>query len=110
MEFIEKKEEQGVVLALQGRLDANSSSQAEERLKTILARGENRLALDLSQVDYISSAGLQVLLKLLREIDSREGRLVLCSLSQYVREIFDLTGFNAIFTVLETCGEALEQL
>jgi len=110
MEITEKKEEQGLILSLHGRLDANAASQAEERLKAVVGRGEIKLALNLSDVDYISSAGLQVLLKLLKEIDSREGRLVLCHLSQYVREIFDLTGFSAIFTVLESCDEALDQL
>jgi anti-sigma B factor antagonist len=87
------------VIALAGRVDSNTSGTLEKRLLARLAGGESRLVLDLSGVQYMSSAGLRVLLLASNRCQAAGGRLVLCSLRESVREVFDLAGFTALFPI-----------
>jgi stage II sporulation protein AA (anti-sigma F factor antagonist) len=96
---IEIREERSgpvLVLAPVGRLDSNSAPELERTLLAHLARGERRMVVDMLGVEYISSAGLRVLLMLAKRL-SGSGRLVLCSLGPAVRQVFELAGFVAIF-------------
>ena len=62
---------------------------------------------DLSSVEYMSSAGLRVLLAAMKREKSLGGVLVLCSLNPFVKEVFDLTGFSRIFTMCSSKEEAI---
>ncbi|MEJ2407756.1 MAG: STAS domain-containing protein [Novosphingobium sp.] len=87
-----------LVLALAGRLDSNTASD----LETVLpARVEARAAtvVDLSQVSYVSSAGLRVLLKGAKTARAFGHKLALSGLAPSVREVFDISGFSTIFTI-----------
>lgn len=101
--------EGGNILALtvSGRLDANTSGALEKRLEEAIAAGETHILLDFEPLDYISSAGLRVLLKTAREQDSRAGKLVLCCLRDYIREVFELSGFTTIIPVAESRDDAV---
>jgi anti-sigma B factor antagonist len=86
-----------LVVAPNGRMDSNSSGAFET---AVLAHaGEARLLIDLSGVDYVSSAGLRVFLVLARTMKEAGGRLVLASMGASVRQVFDLAGFTAIFEI-----------
>lgn len=98
-----------VVVAPLGRIDSGSSEELEERLQDLLAGGDKRFVLDFAAVDYISSAGLRVLLLLAGKLRSG-GALVLCGLGESVREVFDLAGFLPLFVVEPTRDLALSRL
>ncbi len=88
-----------VVLAVEGRLDSNTSDQFEKQLFGMVEQGEVLFVLDFGGLDYISSAGLRVLLKAAKELKKKEGRLCLCCLRDYVREVFDMSGFAAFLPI-----------
>ena len=81
-----------------GRLDTTTSPQLEETLKSSL-EGINHLTMDFSSLEYISSAGLRVLLFAHKAMKKREGVMVVRGANEEVREVFTITGFAEILTV-----------
>ena len=86
-----------LILALEGRLDTVTSPQLEAELKASLD-GADSLILDFSRLDYISSAGLRVLLSAHKTMAPKGGMKV-THVNEIVREVFDVTGFSDILTV-----------
>lgn len=107
MEILEEKRGPITVVAPVGRLDTNTSGQLEHAVFRRLGAGETRMIIDLSGVEYISSAGLRVLLRAANTVREKEGLLVLCSLGQSVREVFDLAGLRPVFTIEDSPDLAL---
>ncbi|MEO5762598.1 MAG: STAS domain-containing protein [Vicinamibacteria bacterium] len=104
----EERLEGGVVVFVTGRIDSNTSDELE---RLVLAKGgEPRLVVDLSGVEYVSSAGLRVFLMLAKKMKSASGRLGLCALPASVRQVFDLAGFTSLFVVEPTVEQALQRL
>lgn len=89
--------ESGLTVALEGRLDTMTAPELEKELKTSL-EGVTELTLDLAKLEYISSAGLRVLLAA-QKIMSKQGSMKLIHVDEVIREIFDVTGFSDILTV-----------
>jgi len=73
-----------------------SANEAEATVKGILKGGTQRLLFDLSRMEYISSAGLRVILMAVKELRNKKGKVVLCGLTPYVKEIFDVSNFLLI--------------
>src|SRR4051812_39193139 len=98
MDIAEHTEADKLVIALGGRLDSNTSPELE---KLICPRMETSSAVivDMSRLDYVSSAGLRVLLKAAKIARSSQHRLALAGLTAEVQEVFDISGFTAIFTI-----------
>jgi anti-sigma B factor antagonist len=96
-----------IILGLKGRLDSNTSDDFEKQLLGLIQAGETQLVLDFKELDYISSAGLRVLLKAAKELKRNNGRLSFCSLKDYIREIFELSGFVSFFPIHATLEESL---
>ena len=86
------------VLALEGRLDTVTAPELENELKGSLD-GVKELTLDLGKLDYISSAGLRVLLST-QKIMNRQGEMKVANVNEIVREIFEVTGFTDILTIV----------
>jgi anti-anti-sigma factor len=89
------------IVEISGRIDANSSAllqSAFDGMSEDLFKGG--FALDFSAVDYISSAGLRVLLILQKKIKASGGSLSVRNLDSAVREVFDMTGFSAMFKII----------
>lgn len=84
-------------LRLEGRLDTTTAPQLEEAIKEV-APGLTRLTLDFGGVQYVSSAGLRVLLAAQKTM-SAQGRMTLVGVSEAVSELFDITGFTDILTI-----------
>ena len=99
-----------LVLRLSGRLDSNTSPELEERLVQVMGEGAGRLLLNFDNLEYISSAGLRVLLKTARELKAAQGLLVVCCLRDYIREVFDLSGFISIIRVAGDESQAKDLL
>jgi anti-sigma B factor antagonist len=97
------------ILAPVGRIDSNTSGELERSLLG-QARNEAAVVVDLLEVEYISSAGLRVLLKAANAARARSARLVVCSLGQSVREVFALAGLTTIFTIEPSRAQALARL
>ena len=108
---ITQKEENGIVsIAIKGRLDADSSAEAEKVVKDALGGEANRLLFNLGGLEYLSSAGLRVLLSAAKEMRRRDGKIVLCDLNEFVKEIFEVSGFQSLIPITETVESGLETL
>ena len=95
------------VVSFEGHLDTNTAPDAQTQLDGLIEGGKTNILVDFSDLDYISSAGLRVLLITAKRLGSSGGSLRLCSLNETVREVFDMSGFSTIFSVLGDRAEAL---
>jgi len=102
-----EKIEDIVVISAEGQMNSNNAAAIEAELLSQLDKGVHRMVLDLALLSYISSAGLRVVLLLAKRLKQVNGTLVLCELQSRVREVFDISGFLAILTVVDTRAEAL---
>jgi anti-sigma B factor antagonist len=66
--------------------------------------------IDLSHLEYVSSSGLRVFLLAAKRLHSAEGKIVLCSLKEHVRQVFDLAGFSSILSIYGSRDDALKAL
>ena len=89
-----------------GRLDSNSASSFEEGLMSVVD-GEKAIVLDMSSINYVSSAGLRVLLVAAKKCKSTGHRLALCGLAPEVRMVFDISGFLALFSIYPSQEDAV---
>lgn len=95
---IRRNAENGKALfALEGRLDTVTAPDLEQALKDTL-EGVTELTLDMEKLEYISSAGLRVLLAAQKKMN-KQGKMKLIRVGETIREIFEVTGFNEILTV-----------
>lgn len=95
---INKTVENGkAVFALEGRLDTVTASELEQALRGSLD-GVSELTMDFAKLEYISSAGLRVLLST-QKIMNKQGEMKLISVGEPIMEIFEVTGFSDILTI-----------
>ena len=97
MKITKKQDGSALVIALEGRLDTTTAPELEAELKTCLD-GITDLMLDLTNLDYISSAGLRVLLSAHKTM-MKQGQMKVTNASEIVREVFDVTGFSDILNI-----------
>lgn len=106
---ITTRTQNGVTLvAFAGKLDSNTSPQAQQALDAMLASGARKMVIDFTALDYISSAGLRVLLGTAKGLSGAGGALHLFGLNETIREVFDISGFSTILAVFATEAEALK--
>src|SRR5437667_12574008 len=87
------------VLDAVGRIDSVTSKGLEEKLFGLLKEGPQALIIDFARVDYISSAGLRVLLMAAKQSKAAHCKFALCSLKAQVRDVFDISGFGTIIAL-----------
>ena len=108
MEVTEKRQNGVIILVPKGRLDSNTSDDFEKRLLGLVGSGETSLVIDFKDLDYISSAGLRVLLKAAKELKKKNGQIAFCAVKDYIREIFELSGFVSFFPIHPTLEDSLK--
>ncbi len=89
-----------------GHLNAAAAPVAEATLVRAIDAGSSRIILNLSGVDYLSSAGVRVLMATSRRLSRENGKLVLCELKQGVREVLGMSGLLTVFVIAATEAEA----
>lgn len=105
MDISLKKTDKYVDVVISGSLDAVTSPQAEAKLMPEVNSATNMI-IDFAAVSYISSAGLRVMLGIAKGMQAKGGQLILCTLPQQVRDVFDISGFTSIFKIVATKAEA----
>ncbi len=96
------------VLVFEGKLDTQTSPDAQQQLIRLIEEGENRFLVNFEKLDYINSAGLCVLLVAAKQLNEIDGELRICSPNEIVREVFDISGFTTIFKVFGSESDALD--
>ena len=100
MNIQKKLEGQTLTLTLEGRLDTTTAPQLEAVVRSSL-EGVGSLVMDLAGLDYLSSAGLRVLLSAQKQMNRKKGKMVVRHVCETIMEVFDMTGFSDILTIEE---------
>ena len=109
MEITTRVQNGVTLVALAGSLDSNTSPEAQRAIDGLLAGGVRKVVVDCTALDYVSSAGLRVLLGAAKRLTGG-GALRLFGLNESVREVFDISGFSKILSVYGAEGDALRGL
>ncbi|RKI28950.1 anti-sigma factor antagonist [bacterium 1xD8-6] len=97
MNIIKEIKNKTLNIALEGRLDTTTAPQLEAELKQSISDNE-RLIFDFTKLEYLSSAGLRVLLAAQKMMD-KQGEMVICNVNDVIAEVFEVTGFSDILTI-----------
>ena len=107
MQIFANKENENLILEVKGRIDAVTSPMLAEECQSWIDKGPQVLVLDLGGVEYISSAGLRTILMLARKLNGTGREIRFCGLTDMVREVFTISGFNSLFPIFPSVTEAL---
>lgn len=98
------------IIPLEGRLDGNNASVAEQAFLQLLAEGKQRFIFDFTNLQYISSAGLRVILVAAKKLRASKGQMVCACLGEQVYDVFEMSGFTTILEMAATREEAMQKL
>ena len=120
MEITEGRTANIITLSLCGKLDGTTAKTFEEKILTRIDSGDRRFIIDVTELQYISSAGLRVFILAAKRLDGAKGKLVLCGFKKTipyhtlnrildpVREAFDTAGFFTIFSTYGSHEDAIK--
>ena len=108
MEIIEENQGGINIFKLDGRLDSNTSQGFENKIFQAIDDGSKSMIIDFKDLDYISSAGLRVILKATKALKREEGKMMLCDMQDYVKEVFEIAGFDSFLPIVGTMNDALQ--
>jgi len=110
LQINQRNEENITIIEFEGRLDAVTSPKLEEQLSAILNENTQQVILQLDKLEFVASAGLRVFLAFAKKVKKADGKLAFCELSNEVLDVFQITGFTDIFSILPTCEEAVQSI
>jgi anti-anti-sigma factor len=94
------------VIDMSGRLDSSSSGDAGDRIMSIVQGEHKRVLLNLEKVDFVSSAGLRVIIRGAKFLQVNRGELKICNPRSEIRKVLETTGFNFLIRMYDTEKEA----
>ncbi|MDD3136039.1 MAG: STAS domain-containing protein [Methanoregula sp.] len=100
--------ESATVVEMPDRLDSNIANTVEKELNSLVNNGQITILCDFSRTKYLSSAGLRVLFGTFKKTKALNGRFGVFSLSPYVREIFDVSGFSGLIPIFQSESAAIK--
>jgi anti-sigma B factor antagonist len=108
MEIIEENQSGINIFKLNGRLDSNTSQGFEKKIFQAIDDGSKSMIIDFKELEYISSAGLRVIFKATKALKREEGKMMLCDMQDYVKEVFEITGFDSFLPIVGSMDDALQ--
>ncbi len=108
IEVAEERNNNVLVLLPVDRLDSTNAQKFESMVMDHIIKGEQRMIVDFSRLNFISSSGLRVLLIAAKKLTASQGKLVLCNMHDHIREIFVISGFDRIISIKESRQTALD--
>ncbi len=106
MKFSHERSGDTLVVNASGRVDGSNASDFLDSLQGTFDPGDQRIILNLSSLEYISSAGLRVLLMAAQNLDKQEKSLSVCSMTEAVGDVFRISGFDQIIDVFPSVEDA----
>ncbi len=106
MEFKHDQKEQYHILQVSGRFDINTAAEFEAEIQKCISDGHNHIVVDLSDLEYISSAGLRSILIGAKSVKAAQGEMRFCSMSGMVEEVFTVSGFKSMFKIFDSVSAA----
>jgi anti-sigma B factor antagonist len=107
--IIEQGSEAGhYVIAARGEIDLFTAPELKQVLTDAIEGGQRRIAIDLSEVSFLDSTALGVLIGAVKRLRSREGALAIVNVDENISKTFEITGLDQIFTILPTREAAVD--
>ena len=110
MSILTSKDGEVSIVMPGSRLDTNNAPEAQQRMNDIIEGGELKIVIDFSKTDYLSSAGLRVLLKSAKLLKQKGGTIVLCNANEQIYEVFEISGFLTLMSHFSTLDEAVKKV
>lgn len=111
MKITQNRMDQVMTLKLEGRLDVNSSPVFQEQFMKLVEESNDKVLLDLSELEFIASSGLRtMILGGKRALELRKGKIALCAVRPEVMEVIEMLGFAGYFEIFPTHEEAIAAL
>jgi anti-sigma B factor antagonist len=110
MDIIETRQNHITIFSLSGRLDSGSSPEFDKRILQAMENGFRYIILDCQKLDYITSAGLRVVVKTAKKLKPEQGQIILCAMADYVREVFEIAGFDSFLPILPTLEDGIRMI
>lgn len=110
MEINQQKKDDVTIIGVKGRLDASTANLLEEALEPFNQQQSVKLIVNCEQLEYISSAGLRVLLASAKQFQKNHSRISLTALNANVKQVFEISGFTSIFHIYPTVDEAMKDV
>jgi anti-anti-sigma factor len=102
---------EGILVAIpDGRLDTSNAAEAEQQIVEQIEAGEGKIAVDFSKTNYISSAGLRIILKAAKLLKQKGGSIVLCNANEQIHEVLEISGFLTMLNCTDSLDEAVQAL
>lgn len=95
------------ILHVRGKLDAALSAAIEQKSSEMIQQGQNKLLLDMSEISYVNSAGLRMLLAVKKQMKALPGKFIVCGLRNEVFEVMKICGFDHVIEISKNEEEAL---
>jgi anti-sigma B factor antagonist len=106
----EELDQKTVVLRVAGEIHATTAPEFSQRMNDTIAGGKTAVVLDLTEVDFIDSTGLSVLLNGLRRVTRARGAMVIACANPTVLRLFEITKLDTTFEILPSCDEAIARI
>lgn len=107
MEIVEEVVGDTRVVVVSGRLDGAASTGFADRVGELASQANPKLLLDFGGVGFVTSAGLRAVLQIVKRVKANGGVFALCSVQEPVREVLDISGFTAMFSIHPTRSDAI---
>lgn len=102
------KDQDGVLIVMPAkRLDTGSAPEVEKEVMARIEGGSTRIVFDFVNTDYVSSAGLRVVLRAAKSVKRSGGGVALCRTNTHIKEVLELSGFEMVVTVTKTLDKAI---
>ena len=110
MEITQEKINDIAVLSLKGRLNVTTTAELEQAFNKLAEENQAKVLVECRELEYISSAGLRVLLAAAKQFKKISGSIALSGLTQSVKQVFEISGFTTIFPIYATRDEAVKSI
>ena len=107
MQIVTRKVYDVLVVDIGGKLDTNSSGDASDQLVKIVQGDIKQIVLNLDKLDYVSSAGLRIILRTSKLLQGGRGELKICHANGVVKEVLETSGFNSLLKIYDTEKDAV---
>lgn len=105
--FREEMRDDILILSLHGRLDAIALPELEEQVNGFINAGKIKIVMDFTEVDYLSSAGMRLLLSTVKRLKTLNGRLIVSAVRESLMQIIRLAGFDNILIIVADIESAI---
>ncbi len=110
MKLNDTKMGKAAVVEVGGRMDAANAPLFEAHCDKLIQRGETVFVLDFAELEYLSSAGLRCILSIAKKVKPAGGKIVICGAKGTAKEIFDISGFSAMFAMVDSMEAAASKV